>query len=257
MMGGGARPRGRRSLPFFLRRQRLVEGMLPPSEPSRDAWLAASFFTLGNPARLALLRQLRTPRAMGEIELRDGEDGRPLSRQSVREHLDRLLEAGLAVAMEARERDARSPLDYMVDHQGLFALSEEIRALARLRPALEPPRETVDMEAGARRLPPGPCLVVAKGLEEGVAFRLEGSGVHEWILGRKRGIAIPLDFDPYISAENSRITWRDGRHALEDLPDSRNGTSLNFERLPKGRAAPLSHGDLVGVGRTLLLYRAT
>lgn len=42
---------------------------------------------------------------------------------------------------------------------------------------------------------------------------------------------------------------------LEDLPGSRNGTTLNFLPLPRGGRSELHHGDLIGVGRSLRLFR--
>ncbi len=102
--------------------------------------------------------------------------------------------------------------------------------------------------------PPRPCLVVVKGLDEGLAFDLSDRGKSEWRVGRRRGCEIALDFDPSISAENSLVRW-DGRvHSIEDLAESKNGTSINFRRLAKHAPTALAHGDIVGVGRTLLVY---
>lgn len=225
-----------------------------PGAPLADA-LAA----LASETRLALLRELRVPRALREIEVasRDGGDrGHPLSRQAVRLHLDRLLDLGIVLARPA-ERAYGATTEYVVNHQRLFALSEEFRGLARLRPLEEPELPTALGDGPAPPSRSGACLAVVKGLDEGRLFPLappapEGG----WVVGRRRGADVPLDFDPFVSAENSVVEWRDGRHAVRDLPGSRNGTTLNFRRLPKGGAAPLRHGDLLGVGRTFLLFWA-
>ncbi|HWH08930.1 MAG TPA: helix-turn-helix domain-containing protein, partial [Candidatus Thermoplasmatota archaeon] len=73
--------------------------MTPSAE--KDAALATTLAALANPVRLAILRQLRTPRALGDIRVLSdeprgpGEPDRPLSRQAVRQHLDRLLDIGV------------------------------------------------------------------------------------------------------------------------------------------------------------------
>jgi hypothetical protein len=36
---------------------------------------------------------------------------------------------------------------------------------------------------------------------------------------------------------------------------SKNGTMLDFQPLPRGGSAPLTNGDVVGVGRTNLVFR--
>lgn len=217
--------------------------------------LAAALGALSNATRLAILRRLREPRGIGDIEVGGQAAPRLLARQSVREHLDRLLEAGFVAAVPSTS-DMRSPVHYVVNHQAIFALSEEVRGLARLRPAVETSNATVDGRVEARRRVEGPRLVVVKGLDEGAAFPLSPPpSPPEWVLGRKRGVGIPLDFDPFISAENSLIRLVDGVHVLEDLPHSRNGTTLNFEPLARRDGVPLAHGDVIGLGRTLLVYR--
>lgn len=226
--------------------------------------LVAALAALASPVRLSLLRMIRTPKTLKEIKLRvpaEAEAGTPrdrvLSRQTVKEHLDRLVEISVVVAREA-ERDYGATVEYVVNHQVLYALSEEFRGLARLRPAEVPDVGTLQRgpesaAAAARR----PCLVLVKGIEEGRTFDLRppAAGRAEWIIGRRAGLAVSLDFDPFISAENARVAWDGERHGVEDLPESRNGTTLNFVPLPRGGRSELRHGDLIGVGRSLLLFR--
>lgn len=233
---------------------------LEASAPQDDA-LARALTAIAHPSRLALLRQLRTPRTLREIQLRTGasdEVGRSISRQAVREHLDRLLAIGVVHAREAT-RDYGETTEYSLNHQALYALSEEFRGLARLRPASEPVAATMAGRPGAPepRAPEGPCLVLVKGLDEGRTFPLAPpkAGRRQWTLGRRRGLDVSLDFDPFVSTENSLIVWEDGRFTLEDLPDSRNGTSVNFVALAKGERRVLRASDVVGVGRSLLVFR--
>lgn len=236
--------------------------MDPEATHPQDEALVRALAALASPVRFALLRKLRVPRTLSEIEVRtpadEGDAARKISRQAVREHLDRLIDIGVVTAREA-EREYGPTVEYTLNHQTLYALSEELRGLARMRPAAEPHAATVRgaPPSGDARPGSGPCLVLVKGLEEGRCFPLRPppSGMAEWVVGRRRGLAVSLDFDPFISMEHASVTWDGGGFAVLDLPDSRNGTSLNFQPIPKGVPQPLRQGDLVGVGRTLLLFR--
>lgn len=227
------------------------------AEDVKDERLADALAALANPTRLALLRKLRSPRPLGDIDLRAPGEGRPISRQGVKEHLTRLLDAGVVQGRTANE-DGRSPVEYVLNHQSLFSIAEEVRLLARNRPTVEPEVQTVRVAAdeGAPGLPRD-CLVLVKGLDEGRAFDLSPARnpSRAWLVGRKRTAPVCLDFDAQVSSENALIEWDGSHHTLRDLPGSRNGTALNFAPLPKDAAVRLAHGDLVGVGRTVLLYR--
>lgn len=231
---------------------------LVPPDASPDELVANALAALGSPVRLKLLREIREPRTLREIEVRSAtrsEAERLLSRQAVREHLDRLLEVGMVVTREA-ERGYGATQEYTVNHQAIYALGEEVRELARVRSLVEPSIATV---AGAPARPVGamgPTLVLAKGLDEGTSFALDSppDTRREWIIGRRRGVHIALDYDPYISSENSIITWADGKHSIRDVAGSVNGTRVNFEPLSAGASRVLRHGDAIGVGRSLLLY---
>jgi FHA domain-containing protein len=229
--------------------------------------LEALLEVLANANRIGILLQLREPKTAGEILLhppsaatKPGENPeRPISRQAVRVHLEKLV--GIGVVVPRRGRRGTLPVDeYVISQQRLFAIAEEFRALGSLRPVLPPGVEqTLD---GAVRpkagLTAGVRLVLVHGLDEGKTFPLrleEAEGDRGWIIGRRRGIAVSLDYDPFISAENSEITREDGRYVLHDLRSSRNGTHVNWQRLPRGGAHTLVPGDVVGVGRSLLLFQ--
>jgi len=227
-----------------------------------DKDLAAALDVLASPTRLALLRNLRTPKTLREVRVHVAEEpddpSRPITRQTVRKHLDRLMGIGAVTTLPA-ERDYGDTVAYVLNHQALFALSEEFRQLALLRPASEPRGATVAAtpHAAGPELT-GPCLVLVKGLEEGRTYDLTppAAGTRAWVIGRRRGLDVSLDFDPFLSTENAVVEWREGTHVLQDLPDSRNGTALNFQPLPKGERRSLRTGDLVGVGRSILMFRA-
>lgn len=229
--------------------------------PEDAATLADALRALSTPARIRLLREVRTPKTVTEIVLRGAAakgTGRVLARQTVKEHLDRLVGMGLVVARGA-ERGRGSTREYVVNHQALFSLGEEVRALARLRPSEALAGLTrISPPAGPAPQRPGPHLVLVKGLDEGQAFDLRppAAGPADWVIGRRRGLAVSLDFDAFVSSENTRITWDGSRHWVEDLPHSRNGTLLNFRALEKGHPQALARGDVVGVGRSALVFRA-
>lgn len=210
--------------------------------------------------RYQIIQQLRTSKILKEIEVhKPTEDGppRPLARQTVKQHLERLIEVGIVTTREA-ERRYGPTVEYVLNHQELFRIAEAFRELARLRPEDEPGGETLKRPPPAESLGEAQrALVLVKGVDVGQAFPLDPreDGPERWIIGRRRGLAVPLDFDPFVSAENAVVERRGDRFVLEDLPESRNGTWVNFRQLEAGEAFELSHGDLVGVGQSLLMFR--
>lgn len=236
----------------------LVLGLPVPDPDHPDVRLAHALAALATPTRIALMRALRTPRILAEIEVKSHEPGsqRNLARQTVRQHLDVLLDAHMVSAHET-ERSRGETHEFVLNHQAVYALSEDLRALARLRPLVEPSMETAAANVGGAPAMRRPCLVLVKGLDEGTSFDLRPeNGRHEWTIGRRRGAEVSLDFDPFVSSENSRIAWIDGAHYLENVPGSRNGTMHNFRPVEDGRRQRLQQGDVVGVGRSLLVYWA-
>lgn len=225
--------------------------------PSLDV-LARHLEVLASPTRLELLHALRAPRIMQEIRVlpsltRAGErPERPLTRQAVSHHLDQLVEAGL---VQRLPREGRGDA-FVLDHMRLFALVDEIRGLARLRPAIAAGSGGT-MDGDARTLPPmpdPPRLVVAFGRDDGVAFSLAEGG--PWRVGRAPACEVCLDYDPYLSSEHARIVREGDGFLVEDL-GSRNGTLVNWRRLEKGETRALHMGDLLGVGRSVLVVQTS
>jgi DNA-binding transcriptional ArsR family regulator len=228
------------------------------------ARLAEYLKALGNPNRLELLYALRAPRAVSDIELhpeqtREGENPeRPISHQAVRDHLAKLRAIGV-VAVQRSERNGNIVDEYVLNHQKLFAIVEELRALGELRAQTETPLATI---AGEREPAPardtGPRFVLVRGQGEGRVFplRKETLGADRgWIIGRKRGLAVSLDYDPYVSSENAEVLLNGSGFTLLDLRTSRNGTLHNFKAMARGASVHLADGDIVGVGRTNLVFR--
>jgi hypothetical protein len=234
----------------------------PPAEGSDRQRVARMLKALASPVRLELLKVLTSPRTLAEIRLaparRDqGRPGRPMNSVTVRQHLGYLLEIG-AIQVVSLTRDGKRRNHFLVNHRQLFALTEELRQLARIRPetdllldgtqpgpSLPPPRQ------------PGATLTLVNGVREGQVFALKGpTGGRGWVIGRQSDADILLDYDPYVSLENTRVFQAGARFKVMDLPGSRNGTTLNWSPLPKGHLHPLATGDVVGVGRSTLVFRS-
>lgn len=220
--------------------------------------LAEDLSALAYAARLELLDLLDAPRLLSEVRLRPrrGEEGanpaRVAAKQTVAAHLDRLRESGLLATSEV-ERGGKRLTTYQTNPQRLYAVVEELRRLVVRRPgaAAQEVTGTLDPAAGAR-LPSGPRLVLVHGAYEGRGFPL-AAPQEEWTIGRRRGLPVSLDYDPYVSAENSVVSRNGDTFLLRDL-DSKNGTQVNWSPVEPGAPARLRHGDIVGVGRSLLVF---
>lgn len=239
----------------------LMSALLPfwAMSAGNYAALSAVLEALSDARRLELLADLRRPSILRDIRVRapEGERDRDIARQAVKRHLEKLVEAGVVHAHPTKHEFGET-LEYVVNHQRLFAVSEELRELAKLRPVdeLDAPtsQDARAIEAGAVY----PRFVVVRGLEEGRTFALQplpGSPRAQWIIGRKRTADVAFDYDPYVSAENTLVSCAAGEYVVETLPTSRNGTILNFSLLAQGERAALEHGDVLGVGHTLIVFQ--
>lgn len=233
-----------------------------PEEPTRETIdferLSLYLKSLANPNRLELLWLLRIPTSAGDIHLtpKRKDEGlspaRAISRQSVLEHLDSLEEVGVVERVPDEEGKAQLRV---VNQARLFAVIEEMRALTAIRPSV---RVDVDATLASAQQPrpewpKGPKLVLTSGPWEGRAFPLADAG--PWGIGRSRSQAVALSYDPYVSSEHARVSSENGRHVLEESPDARNACRVNFVALQKGERRVLAPGDVVGVGRSLLVYQ--
>jgi DNA-binding transcriptional ArsR family regulator len=239
--------------------------MADGTEPEVDYARLAEFLTaLAYPARLELLRILRFPHLASEIRLapRRVEEGenpqRTSSKQTIQAHLDKLVDSDL-VRVEPTGEGGRKANVYSVNSQKVYAVTEDLRKVSAIyagRGAIGEVTAPLGHATGEPQAAKGPRLVLVHGLYEGKAYaldkRLAPDG--QWLIGRRRGIAISLDYDPYVSLENAVVRRRGDDFILEDLPDSKNGTSANWELLAKGRPHVLQPADVVGVGRSLLVF---
>ena len=228
--------------------------------------LAEYLKALGNPNRLELLHALRTPRMVGDIALhpeapREGENPeRAISHQAVRDHLAKLRAIGV-IAVQRAERDGAIVDEYVLNHQKLFASVEELRLLGELRaqaPVAAEPTIAAHASASTAR-DEGPRFVLVRGQGEGRVFPLRRDTLgadRGWVIGRKRGLAVSLDYDPFVSSEHAEVLLNGAGFTLLDIRSSRNGTQLNFKPMARGGSAALANGDIVSVGRTSLVFRA-
>jgi DNA-binding transcriptional ArsR family regulator len=219
--------------------------------------LESVFKALGNINRLKLLLALQTPRGYSEIELtpsRGGQAGssdRPISRQAVRNHVQELQDIGVVVEAESDGRRRR----FVVDRARLFAVVERMRRLATVEPSQIPAGQTIEMDSEPRgHVPDGPHLALVRGVEEGRTFQLD-TGEERHVIGREKDADVVLDYDGFVSGEHATVHRKDDGFFLRDLPRNKNGTFLNWRRLQEGGVAPLAPGDVVGVGRSLLVFR--
>lgn len=229
------------------------------ASPEYDA-LARFLATLGNPNRLALLRQLRRPRRVAELKLapessRRGENPeRHISRQAVRHHLEKLL--AVDVTQLHRRGSAFTGDEYLVNHRQLFVIAEQLRDLARLKPTDAPfQSETRAALPTTRPTAPGRrAVVLVHGIDEGRSWPIEGPGA--WLVGRAKTAIVRLDYDPFVSSRHGEIR-SDGLTARVMDLGSRNGTLLNFAPIPANEERPIVPGDVLTFGRSSLVLRGT
>lgn len=228
--------------------------------------LEAKLKALSSLNRLRLVAELRRPRTVDDIHLTPSNDDenadRPLTRQGVRHHLSRLEEADL-VRSTTRSSDAgRDRREYVVNEPALFGLLEELRGL--VAPGTNAPSDPFQTDAAKAEAttdwPDGPKLVLLQGADEEQIYDLgriepQAERGRGWVIGRSPESEIPLQYDPYLSAQNTEVLRRGDGFRLVDLRTSRNGTILNDERLPPGDEVPLSHGDVVRVGCSTLVFQ--
>lgn len=237
------------------------------------AHLGSKLKALSSPNRLRLISNLQKPRTVDDIHLTpadsaasegDETEGRQLTRQGVRHHLS-LLESEDLIRSTTRPNDSgRDRRAYVVNEPAVFGLLEELRN--RLAPGAEeqlgPFKTETTGSSGELAWHEGPKLVLLQGAENNRVFHLrkidpDPASGRGWVIGRSPEAQIPLQYDPYLSAQNTEILQEDGGYRLVDLRISTNGTQVNGERLKPGKEIDLEHGDIVRVGCSALVFHET
>jgi two-component system, cell cycle response regulator len=108
---------------------------------------------------------------------------------------------------------------------------------------------TVISKIGDRKPKADACLVVIYGQAIGQKFTLKPG---EILIGRSSQAAIQIDHES-VSRRHAKVTFADAGVTMQDL-GSTNGTYVNDEPITE---RPLSNGDLIKVGRTILKYLST
>ncbi|MBI4393967.1 MAG: FHA domain-containing protein [Euryarchaeota archaeon] len=213
--------------------------------------LAKSMQLLSDPQRLRVVRGLIEGKSAEETLAADPKSQFAGTTERLRKAREELatLKQGNFISTKQGDRVEANP-------QALYQLAQEIKRLATkgssevqdLGQTVMAPREFTPM--GAR----GPRFILVSGLGEGKTFPLAVG--KKLVLGRATTADVSLDYDPFVSSLNSIIEEEGGRFRIIDVPEARNGTSINFRRIPRGSSAVLENGDIIGVGRSLLVFRA-
>lgn len=223
--------------------------------------LAATMRALANPVRLEILAALASPTPLADLRIHPNrrEAGskvaRMVTKATIREHVELLLEARL-IDYKPMARGGRVIDHYFVSQPHVFAFTEEFRSLAELPGQANAGDETI-VHAARRTstLPSEASLVLLNGVRPGRAFSLSKRAGGPWHIGRRADHHVSLAYDPFVSLDHALVERSRGGLVLRDIPGNRNGTSVNWAPLAKGDSIELRQGDVVGVGRSLLLFR--
>lgn len=230
--------------------------------PVDHAVLAEHLSALAYAARLQLLGMLRVPHLLSEIRLTPlrvlpGENpDRPAAKPTVQAHLDKLVESEF-VRVDDVGTAGRKVFRYTANATKVYALIEDMRRLSVMYGGAGDARDETGTISSRPSTPvaTGPRLILVHGVYEGKAFPLNDASAVDgrWTIGRKAGTPISLDYDGFVSTENTLVRREEGKLVVQDL-DSKNGTSVNWARLEKGRTHALRPADVIGVGRSLLVF---
>lgn len=240
----------------------------------RPVELARAFEALSYRSRLALLEKLRKPRTVDDIDLRPGNPkpgenaDRVLTRQGIRYHLAKLREADLISVRDVICADGRRRQTFRVDPSGIFELVHRLEE-----------RFLVDRDGGASWLgvdetagrnggsgePTGlpsswlPAVVIVHGPGRGRVISLTSENVEPprgWAIGSRQDAAVTIPHDAWVAPDHGEIVGKGDAFELIDLRTSGRPTMLDGSQIPLGGSRTLESGHVIGVGRSLLVFRA-
>ncbi len=233
------------------------ESCSPWEEVTQD--LVGSLEAIAYPNRFKLLTMLQDPQAIGDIELTatvdHGNPDRVITREGVRHHMKKLRDAGFVKARTARGR-GQTEHEYVVDHTRLYELSEALRDLP-----LKNRSGSWDACENLTWDPPAPGranLTVVHGSRIGESFPLQGLRREEdrgWIIGRSQDADICLDWDACVDDQAAEIHRSDDGFEVIDLRAAMRRVVVNGEPLDRGEHASLEPGDVISVGRSVLVFQ--
>ncbi len=209
---------------------------------------------LGNPVRLRLLHLCTKPHYLEELA-----SHLKLTRPGVHKHVDKLVAIDVLQTRLGR-RDSGPVTEYVLNRSRVFQLHAEFEALVRLVPSAvadaAPPTVESPPAAAPARAPDEdePRLQLVRGLDEGRSFVLARRTGLAWRIGRSSNVDIRLDYDPFASSRHAEVRCDGSRYQILDA-FSTNGTFRNYRRLEPGRETPLRSGDVVAVGRSVLVFQ--
>lgn len=212
--------------------------------------LASTLEPLAFGKRIQILSLLTQPHYLEEIASELG-----VARQTAKKHVDKLLSIDV-IEKQQGQRPSGPVVEYVVVPQRLFEISEEFAKLGVLKPedeAADLSRTQAATETPAADADPiGPRFVLAHGMDRGRVFPLHGSD--PWRIGREPDSEVALEYDPFVSNQHAEVTRAGGEHRLADAY-STNGTFLNGARIERGGEVTLSPGDIVEVGKSVLVFQ--
>ncbi len=231
-----------------------VEAIDGPDVPH----LARQLQALANPVRLRMMGVLQRACPVAEIALpperaRTAGAG-PMSSVAIRKHLAVLTDEGL-VKPRRLLRDGRVVDHFQVNATQVFALLEGLRSMGTPADDLAPLDVTLAGPPARTNVPwTEPHLVLVRGMHEGTRFRLGQDVGAATVIGRGAGAGVRLEYDAYLSRAAASVERTRRGFDVRDL-GSRNGTTINWERIPAHQPRSVRPGDVIGVGRSLLLFR--
>lgn len=204
--------------------------------------LASHLGLFADASTLALLQSLGRGKTAEEMARESG-----VALGEAERRLAPLVDAGFVALGDGRYRLV--PERMFAVHEGLYRLASQPPAREEELPTSLLPRPPSDIASRA----PEPRLLVLNGPHLGQSLPLLERARSR--VGREKACDLRLEFDPYVSGEHAEIVREGNRTAVVDL-FSHNGTYVNWVRVSPGSTQSLKPGDVIGLGRSLLVFQS-
>jgi PAS domain S-box-containing protein len=100
-----------------------------------------------------------------------------------------------------------------------------------------------------------PKLIVARGAHEGLIYALDREDRSSWVIGRAQDSDVRLAQDLFASRRHAEIRFEGGAYKVRGSAGGRNGVYINGRRLAQDEDVALRDGDILSIGRSLLVFR--